>query len=103
MAARDISNLSTWPKRVTCTGRLFMCLGQEDTADLRGALRSSEGDEKLMASIGEAIARKPRGHGLKVDSRATNVAVLRHMSMTSGWAKLPVAEDSRYWPQSRAS
>ena len=70
--------------RVTCTGQLYMCLGQEDSADLRAALRGSEGDEKLEAAIREAIARKPKGHDFILDRRATNVAVARHMSVTGG-------------------
>ncbi|MDO5370611.1 GTP 3',8-cyclase MoaA, partial [Paracoccus sp. (in: a-proteobacteria)] len=48
--------------RVTCTGELYMCLGQEDRADLRGPLRASEGDEMLKDAIRAAIARKPKGH-----------------------------------------
>ena len=53
--------------RVTCTGTLFMCLGQEDAADLRAPLRASEGDELLQAAIDEAIARKPKGHDFIID------------------------------------
>ncbi|HVZ00752.1 MAG TPA: GTP 3',8-cyclase MoaA [Dongiaceae bacterium] len=70
--------------RVTCTGRLFMCLGQEDSADLRAALRSSEADESLEAAIREAIARKPRGHDFMIDRRAPTAPVSRHMSVTGG-------------------
>ena len=70
--------------RVTCTGQLFMCLGQEDSADLRAALRTSEGDEKLEVAIREAIARKPKGHDFILDRRASNVSVSRHMSVTGG-------------------
>jgi cyclic pyranopterin phosphate synthase len=70
--------------RLTCTGTLFMCLGQEDAADLRAPLRSSEGDEALLAAIREAIARKPKGHDFVIDRRHTRPAVPRHMSVTGG-------------------
>ena len=53
--------------RVTCTGTLYMCLGQEDAADLRAPLRASEGDEVLHAAIDEAIGRKPKGHDFVID------------------------------------
>ena len=70
--------------RVTCTGRLFMCLGQEDSADLRAPLRDSPGDDgPLHAAIEEAIARKPKGHDFVID-RERGPAVSRHMSMTGG-------------------
>ena len=69
--------------RVTCTGTLFMCLGQEDAADLRGPLRASEGDQALEAAIAEAIARKPKGHDFIID-RDSRPAVSRHMSVTGG-------------------
>ena len=55
--------------RVTCTGTLYMCLGQEDAADLRAPLRASEGDDLLHAAIDEAIARKPKGHDFIIDRR----------------------------------
>jgi GTP 3',8-cyclase len=70
--------------RVTCTGTLFMCLGQEDAADLRAPLRASEGDDRLHAAIEEAIARKPRGHDFIIDRTHNRPAVARHMSMTGG-------------------
>jgi cyclic pyranopterin phosphate synthase len=70
--------------RLTCTGTLFMCLGQEDAADLRAPLRSSEGDELLDAAILEAISRKPRGHDFVIDRRRNKPAVSRHMSVTGG-------------------
>ncbi len=69
--------------RVTCTGTLYMCLGQEDAADLREPLRRSELDEPLIAAIGAAIARKPRGHDFVI-ARAAKPAVRRHMSATGG-------------------
>ena len=52
---------------MTCTGTLFMCLGQEDAADLRGPLRASEANDLLYAAIDEAIARKPKGHDFVID------------------------------------
>ena len=70
--------------RVTCTGQLFMCLGQEDNADLRAALRASEGDCLLEVTIQAAIARKPKGHDFILDRRSNNVSVSRHMSVTGG-------------------
>ena len=70
--------------RVTCTGTLYMCLGQEDAADLRAALRASEGNELLYAAIDEAISRKPKGHDFVIDRRSNRPAVSRHMSVTGG-------------------
>jgi cyclic pyranopterin phosphate synthase len=70
--------------RVTCTGTLFMCLGQEDAADLRTPLRASEGDDLLHAAIEAAIARKPKGHDFIIDRATQTPAVSRHMSMTGG-------------------
>ena len=70
--------------RVTCTGTLYMCLGQEDAADLRAPLRSSPDDAALDAAIVEAIARKPKGHDFVIDRRTKKPAVTRHMSVTGG-------------------
>ena len=70
--------------RVTCTGTLFMCLGQEDATDLRRPLRASESDAGLYAAIDEAITRKPKGHDFVIDRRTQAPAVGRHMSMTGG-------------------
>jgi cyclic pyranopterin phosphate synthase len=70
--------------RVTCTGTLFMCLGQEDAADLRAALRASEGNDLLYAAIDEAISRKPKGHDFIIDRRHKRPALARHMSVTGG-------------------
>ncbi|HEX7776435.1 MAG TPA: GTP 3',8-cyclase MoaA [Parvibaculum sp.] len=70
--------------RLTCTGTLFMCLGQEDAADLRRAVRASESDDLLNAAIDEAIGRKPKGHDFIIDRRQKKPAVARHMSMTGG-------------------
>jgi GTP 3',8-cyclase len=69
--------------RVTCTGTLYMCLGQEDAADLRAPLRASASDELLHRAIDEAIARKPKGHDFVI-GRDLKPAVARHMSMTGG-------------------
>ena len=70
--------------RVTCTGTLFMCLGQEDATDLRKPLRASESNEALYAAIDEAIGRKPKGHDFIIDRQTKTPAVGRHMSMTGG-------------------
>ncbi len=70
--------------RVTCTGTLFMCLGQNDAADLRAPLRASEGNELLSRAIDEAISRKPKGHDFVIDRRRNGPAVPRHMSVTGG-------------------
>ena len=70
--------------RLTCTGTLFMCLGQEDAADLRAPLRLSESDEPLEQAIHEAISRKPKGHDFVIDRRHNRPAVSRHMSVTGG-------------------
>lgn len=70
--------------RVTCTGTLFMCLGQEDAVDLRAPLRASEGNDLLYAAIDDAIARKPQGHDFVIDRRRKRPALGRHMSVTGG-------------------
>ena len=70
--------------RVTCTGTLYMCLGQDDAADLRAPLRASADDGLLDAAIDEAISRKPKGHDFVIDRRHTRPAVGRHMSVTGG-------------------
>ena len=70
--------------RVTCTGVLYMCLGQEDAADLRSPLRASESDEALHRAIESAIARKPKGHDFIIDRATQTPAVGRHMSVTGG-------------------
>jgi cyclic pyranopterin phosphate synthase len=70
--------------RLTCTGTLYMCLGQEDAADLRAPLRASEGNALLDAAIAEAISRKPKGHDFIIDRRHNKPAVSRHMSVTGG-------------------
>ena len=70
--------------RLTCTGTLYMCLGQEDAADLRAPLRASESDELLEGAILEAIGRKPKGHDFIIDRSHHGPAVPRHMSVTGG-------------------
>ena len=70
--------------RLTCTGTLFMCLGQEDSADLRAPLRASSDDTLLDRAIEAAIARKPKGHDFIIDRRHRRPALARHMSLTGG-------------------
>ena len=70
--------------RLTCTGTLYMCLGQEDAADLRAPLRASSDDALLEAAIDEAIGRKPKGHDFIIDRRHNRPAVARTMSLTGG-------------------
>jgi cyclic pyranopterin phosphate synthase len=70
--------------RLTCTGMLYMCLGQEDSADLRAVLRASDNDAVLDAAIDEAISRKPKGHDFIIDRRHNRPAVARQMSLTGG-------------------
>jgi cyclic pyranopterin phosphate synthase len=70
--------------RLTCTGTLYMCLGQEDAADLRAPLRASAADALLNAAIDEAIGRKPKGHDFVIDRRHNRPAVSRQMSLTGG-------------------
>jgi GTP 3',8-cyclase len=70
--------------RLTCTGTLYMCLGQNDAADLRAPLRASADDALLLAAIDEAISRKPKGHDFVIDRRTKQPAVARHMSVTGG-------------------
>jgi cyclic pyranopterin phosphate synthase len=70
--------------RLTCTGTLYMCLGQNDAADLRAPLRASPDDGLLTAAIDEAISRKPKGHDFVIDRRTRQPAVARHMSVTGG-------------------
>ncbi len=70
--------------RVTCTGTLYMCLGQNDDADLRTPLRLSNDDTLLNIAIDEAIARKPKGHDFVIDRRHKRPTVARTMSLTGG-------------------
>ena len=70
--------------RLTCTGTLFMCLGQEDSAEFRDLLRTGVSDDDLDDAIRAAIARKPKGHDFVIDRRDERPALTRHMSMTGG-------------------
>jgi cyclic pyranopterin phosphate synthase len=70
--------------RVTCTGTLFMCLGQESSVDLREPLRASSDDAPLNAAIDRAIAAKPKSHDFLLPVRGATPAVGRHMSVTGG-------------------
>jgi cyclic pyranopterin phosphate synthase len=70
--------------RITCTGTLYMCLGQEASADLRAPLRAAANDDLLDTTIEAAIARKPKGHDFIIDRTHTEPALKRHMSVTGG-------------------
>jgi GTP 3',8-cyclase len=70
--------------RLTCTGTLYMCLGQEDAADLRASVRKEDNGAALMDAIDEAIGRKPKGHDFIIDRRRRDPSVSRHMSVTGG-------------------
>ena len=70
--------------RLTCTGTLYMCLGQEDAADLRTPLRASEGNDLVDTAIEEAISRKPKGHDFIIDRRHQRPSLARHMNVTGG-------------------
>ncbi len=70
--------------RLTCTGQLYMCLGQEDMADLRAPLRNSDDDTALEAAIRAAIARKPKGHDFDYSRQKVAGQMSRHMSHTGG-------------------
>lgn len=70
--------------RLTCTGQLYMCLGQHNRVDLKTPVRATYSNFLLNASIDMAMAQKPLGHDFKIDSKHTKPAVLRHMSMTGG-------------------
>src|SRR5260370_735578 len=77
------------PVRMTCTGTLYICLGEEDAADLRTPLRQSEGDEALEAARPEPIHRQPKGHDFIIDRRHNRPAVSRHISVTGGGTRRP--------------
>jgi cyclic pyranopterin phosphate synthase len=70
--------------RVTCTGTLHTCLGQEDASDLRRPLRAASDDALLSAAIDQAIGLKPKGHDFIIDRRHNRPSVSRHMSVTGG-------------------
>lgn len=70
--------------RITCTGTLYMCLGQDDAADLRSPLRASANNDVLSRAIDAAILRKPKGHDFVIERTTQRPAVARHMSVTGG-------------------
>ena len=70
--------------RLTCTGTLYMCLGQDDAADLRRVLQDGVTDPELDAAIRLAITRKPKGHDFVIDRRNPAPAVARHMRLSGG-------------------
>ncbi|MCT4576952.1 MULTISPECIES: GTP 3',8-cyclase MoaA [Donghicola] len=70
--------------RLTCTGELFMCLGQEDRADLRAPLRMSDNDALLENAIRDAIKLKPKGHDFDYSRQTVAGQMTRHMSHTGG-------------------
>ena len=69
--------------RLTCTGTLYMCLGQDDNADLKTVLRE-QGPDALENAIRHDIGRKPKGHDFEISRQSSNVSVNRHMSLTGG-------------------
>ena len=70
--------------RITCTGEMYMCLGQQDKADLKTPLRKSENDQLLKDAIYEAISRKPKGHDFVIERKENEQFVPRHMNVTGG-------------------
>jgi cyclic pyranopterin phosphate synthase len=70
--------------RITCTGEMYMCLGQQDKADLKTPLRKSENNQLLKNAIYEAISRKPKGHDFVIERRQDEKFVPRHMNVTGG-------------------
>jgi len=70
--------------RITCTGEMYMCLGQQDKADLKTPLRKSENNQLLKDTIYEAISRKPKGHDFVIERKENENFVPRHMSVTGG-------------------
>ncbi|MDC0059414.1 GTP 3',8-cyclase MoaA [Pelagibacteraceae bacterium] len=70
--------------RITCTGEMYMCLGQQDKADLKTPLRKSENDQLLKDVIYEAISRKPKGHDFVIERKENEQFVPRHMNITGG-------------------
>ncbi len=69
---------------MTCTGTLYMCLGQDDAADLREPLRRSEAGDLLESAIRAAIQRKPKGHDFFIERAGSHASTGRHMSVTGG-------------------
>ena len=70
--------------RITCTGEMYMCLGQEDKADLKTPLRKSQSNDLLKETIYEAISRKPKGHDFVIERNKDEKFFPRHMSVTGG-------------------
>ena len=70
--------------RITCTGEMYMCLGQQDKADLKTPLRKSKNNDFLKETIYEAISRKPKGHDFVIERKKDEKFVPRHMSVTGG-------------------
>ena len=70
--------------RITCTGEMYMCLGQQDKADLKTPLRKSENNQLLKDVIYEAISRKPKGHDFVIERKENENFVPRHMNITGG-------------------
>ena len=70
--------------RVTCTGQIYMCLGQSDRVDLRAAIRGGNPDKDLNAALDRAMLAKPERHYFDISKRGAAPAVPRHMSMTGG-------------------
>ena len=70
--------------RITCTGEMYMCLGQQDKADLKTPLRKSENDQVLKHVIYEAISRKPKGHDFVIERKENEQFIPRHMNVTGG-------------------
>jgi len=70
--------------RITCTGKMYMCLGQEDKEDLKKPLRESENDDLLKKVIYKAILRKPKGHDFVIERKKDEKFVPRHMNVTGG-------------------
>jgi cyclic pyranopterin phosphate synthase len=70
--------------RLTCTGELYQCLGQEDQVDLRKVMRDNTDDTVLIQAIHDAIAKKPKGHDFDYSRQAVDGQMTRHMSHTGG-------------------
>ena len=70
--------------RLTCTGRIYMCLGQNENADFLKLMRDGANDTELGAAIEAAISRKPKGHDFEINKRGETPAVARTMSSTGG-------------------
>ena len=70
--------------RLTCTGQLYMCLGQEDMVDLRAPLRASESNGPVSEAIRDAISKKPKGHDFDYSRQRIDGQMSRHMSHTGG-------------------